>query len=90
MNDITNNTTPTTFKTNDIDLAAFLDSKGETPTITREARDSLASFLFSRTPELSTLIEEFVTGEAVVSVNGLLSSRRRLFKAVRALREVTP
>ena len=77
-----------TFRTDDIDLAAFLSANGHAPNVDRQSGEHLATFTFQRTPELLNLVEQFVTGEAVVCVKGLLSSRRRLFNAVRALQEV--
>ncbi len=73
----------TTFRTNDLDLAAYLDAKGHISFVVLGQSEQLATFHFRRSAALLNLVEQYVTGEAVVAVRVLLSARRRLFRAVR-------
>lgn len=75
------------YQTDNLDLAAFLTAHGRDPGVYREQGRQLVTFHFCRDDILLALIEEFSTGTATISAKALLSSRRRLFHALRQLRE---
>lgn len=75
------------YQTDNLDLAAYLAAHGRDPGTYLESGGKLATFIFRRDDSLLAMIEEFSTGAATVSAKALLSSRRRLFHAVRQLKE---
>lgn len=75
------------FTTDSIDLASFLVAHGRNPSVCRTADKNLVTFTFRRDDAILLLIEEYVAGSALVCARVLLASRRRLFHAVRSLRE---
>lgn len=74
------------YKTNSIDLAAYLATYGRFPSVVFDRNEDFATFVFRRDDELSVLLEEYLSGVAVAPVMTLFSSRRRLFHEVRRQR----
>jgi len=72
------------FETINIDLASFLEASiGRTPSVFRDTGTGLATFQFSSTPGIESLIVAYSSGVAVSNVRRLLAARRRLFHEVR-------
>lgn len=75
----------TIFKTDDIDLAAFLEACGHSAAVGRGLNQPLATFSFRRDAALIQQIEKYLSGDATINVRNILESRRRLFRSVRSL-----
>ena len=73
--------------TSNLDLAAYLVAHGRQPGAYLERGQQLVTFFFRRDDSLLALIEEYSTGAAIVSARTILYCRRRLYRAIRLLKE---
>lgn len=74
------------FQTDNLDLSSFITAKtGRYPTVMRDRRDSLTTFMFKRDDELLTLIEAYASCTATCNVVALLTARRRLWGECRRM-----
>lgn len=74
-----------TFRTKDIDLAAYLDAAGYSATAGRSEDCDLVEFNFKRSQRLVAFVEAYASGSAPCDAIKLLRSRRQLFRSVRNL-----